>query len=676
MKCRITAPIYKHGTTGAGVANVVSLALALLMIFATEPRAQQVSSQPEKVQVEASLEFQGTVESIRTESPRRTFSTFQRLREEFERSILAYREEESWALAGHRDVLMDQFIALIDMSQVPRTSRRQVGYATTAYLLDILGRVELPETADIPDLDSFQDKTSGQSWRIPGTPIRITKMDEGAREGEFLFSSRTIVSAPRFYRGIQYLPLRSRLDIKSWSKLLPQMTGPLLPSEVSTAMPDTLLELWFDTPIWKILLTLLLFILAFSIIAWLNGKTQKNGVEATLRSTLVALLPPVATILIVTLIEPLVSRGIIVIGRFATFTDIVFVSTGYFSFAWISWVAILAFFEWINSSPKISEDSLDANLLRFTARIIGIIAVVLVLAFGAHELGLPVLSLLAGLGIGGLAVALAIRPTLENLIGGFILYIDKPVRVGDFCTFGDYTGTVEKIGIRSTEIRSRDRTLISIPNAKFADMEIVNWAQCDQMLINAVIGLRYETTSDQLRYVLAKMRKMFHAHPRINNETIRVRFSGYGTSSLDVTIRVYAVTREWNDFHAIREDVLMRVNDIVTESGTGFAFPSQTLYMGQDNGLDKERSETAKEEVKSWRRQGKLPFPRLSAEQIEEITDTLDYPPKGSVEFGADTTPDYEPEKLSSESLANEELTSEIEPKKEDIHEKSHRSDR
>lgn len=114
----------------------------------------------------------------------------------------------------------------------------------------------------------------------------------------------------------------------------------------------------------------------------------------------------------------------------------------------------------------------------------------------------------------------------------------------------------------------------------------------------------------------------------------------------------------------------MRVNDIVSESGTGFAFPSQTLYMGQDSGLDKERSETAEQEVNSWRRRGKLPFPRLSAEEIQEITDTLDYPPKGSVELGAEETPQFEPEALSSEPLSNEELTSETEPEDEEIQEK------
>ena len=111
-----------------------------------------------------------------------------------------------------------------------------------------------------------------------------------------------------------------------------------------------------------------------------------------------------------------------------------------------------------------------------------------------------------------------------------------------------------------------------MPNAQFADMQIVNWARCDQMLIAQTIGLRHETDADQLRHVLAKIREMFHGHPRIDSETVRVRFVGYGASSLDLDIRVYARTHEWNDFYAIREDVLFRIKDIVEQSGTGFAF--------------------------------------------------------------------------------------------------------
>jgi MscS family membrane protein len=227
---------------------------------------------------------------------------------------------------------------------------------------------------------------------------------------------------------------------------------------------------------------------------------------------------------------------------------------------------------------------------------------------------------------------LAVRPTLENIIGGFILFADKPIRTGDFCAFGDKLGTVEEIGLRSTRLRALDRTIVTVPNAEFANMQLVNYARCDTMLILKTIGLRYETKPEQLRYVLAKLREMLLAHPKIEQDTLRVRFVGYGSSSQDIQIRVYAMTREWNEFYAIQEDVLLRVGEIVDQSGTSFAFPSQTLYVGRDQGIDEERSLEAMQEVNRWRKEGRLPFPRMAPAYRERLANTLDYPPRGSPE--------------------------------------------
>jgi MscS family membrane protein len=143
---------------------------------------------------------------------------------------------------------------------------------------------------------------------------------------------------------------------------------------------------------------------------------------------------------------------------------------------------------------------------------------------------------------------------------------------------------------------------------------------------------------------------MLHAHPKIHSETVRVRFAGFGQSSLDIGVRIYALTQDFNEFHAIREDVLLRMSDIVKKSGSSFAFPSQTLYMGRDDGLDGERGETAAKEVESWRKAGKLPFPRLAADRIEQLEGTLDYPPRGSVEAGTLESQVWETsERLSAE---------------------------
>jgi MscS family membrane protein len=259
------------------------------------------------------------------------------------------------------------------------------------------------------------------------------------------------------------------------------------------------------------------------------------------------------------------------------------------------------------------------------------VAIVLVAAVAAlQNFGFDVTGIVAGLGIGGLAVALAAQKTVENLFGGFSLAVDQPVRVGDFCRFGDQVGTVEDVGLRSTRIRTLDRTVVTVPNAAFATMQLENFAVRDRIWLSTTIGLRYETTPDQLRWVLVEVKKLLLAHPKIHPDPARVRFAGFGASSLDLEIFAYVLTGDINEFLAVREDVFLRVMDVVAASGTGFAFPSQTIYAGADTGLDAEKSRKAEETVRTWRRDGRLPLPWMPSDLAAQVRGTLDYPPKGA----------------------------------------------
>jgi MscS family membrane protein len=264
-----------------------------------------------------------------------------------------------------------------------------------------------------------------------------------------------------------------------------------------------------------------------------------------------------------------------------------------------------------------------ANAAKIVVLLIGVLT-----ALGS--LGVNVSAALAGLGIGGIAVALAAQKTLENLIGGISLFADRPVRVGDFCRYGDQIGTVEEIGLRSTRIRSLERTLVSVPNAEFAAMQLDNFAVRDRRLLKTVLQLRYETTPEQMRYVLAKLRELLLGHPKVDPDPARVRFVGYGAYSKDLEVFAYLRCQEQNDFLAIQEDILLRMEDIIDEAGSGFAFPSQTAYLAQDTGVDAERGSEAEALVEEWRGSGRLPFPDFASDERGRLQDILDYPPKGS----------------------------------------------
>jgi MscS family membrane protein len=248
-----------------------------------------------------------------------------------------------------------------------------------------------------------------------------------------------------------------------------------------------------------------------------------------------------------------------------------------------------------------------------------------------QNVGFNVTGVLAGLGVGGLAVALAAQKSIANLFGGVSLIADQPVRVGDFCRFGDgKVGTVEEIGLRSTRVRTLDRTLVTIPNSEFSEIQLENFAARDTIRLFTMIGLRYETTPDQLRHVLSELRQLMIAHPMITESPARARFVAFGAHSLDIEIFAQVRTSDWNEFLKVREDVFLRIMQIVHDSGTGFAFPSQTIYLGRDGGLDASRTQEAERRVRAWRENNELPFPDFTDERVAELDDTIEYPPPGS----------------------------------------------
>jgi MscS family membrane protein len=229
-----------------------------------------------------------------------------------------------------------------------------------------------------------------------------------------------------------------------------------------------------------------------------------------------------------------------------------------------------------------------------------------------------------------LAIALAVRPTLENIIGGLTLFADRPVRVGDFCRYGEDVGWVEEIGLRSTRIRTLEHSLVSIPNSTFSQMHLDNLDARYTRLLRTVLQLRYETTPDQMRYILAKLRELLIGHPMVTPDPARVRFVAYGAYSKDIEVFAYLRCQKHDTFLAIQEDILLRMEDIIVEAGSGFAFPSQTAYVARDDGLDANKSRTAEETVSDWRESNRLPFPEFEPSQKSDIEDTLEYPPKGS----------------------------------------------
>jgi MscS family membrane protein len=206
-----------------------------------------------------------------------------------------------------------------------------------------------------------------------------------------------------------------------------------------------------------------------------------------------------------------------------------------------------------------------------------------------QNIGFNVTGVLAGLGIGGLAVALAAQKSVENLFGGMSIVLDQPVRVGDQCRFGALSGTVEDIGLRTTKIRTAERTVVSVPNAEFAQMQLENYTVRDKFLFTTTLGLGLESTPSQVRAVLAGVKRLLSTHPEVDPEQARVRLVKYGVQSLDLELFAYLRTSDNDEFLALREGLLLEILEIVAASGTSLAVPATRTYLAEGNGLESGR---------------------------------------------------------------------------------------
>jgi MscS family membrane protein len=242
------------------------------------------------------------------------------------------------------------------------------------------------------------------------------------------------------------------------------------------------------------------------------------------------------------------------------------------------------------------------------------------------NLGFNMSTALAGLGIGGLAIGFGAQQTIANLFGGVAVLWDEVFRVGDVCRFGDRTGVVEDIGLRSTRIRTDERTLVAIPNGTVASINLENLSRRDKILFTTKLGLRPESKPDHVRFVLAEIRRLLYSHAKVETKSVRVRLTDISGSSLSVEVFAYILTRDFNEFAAVREDLLLRIMDVLADSGGALALPSQTLYLSRDAGVEKEKAENAVKKIADLRDGKQLPFPDFHADDISQFKGSIEYP--------------------------------------------------
>jgi MscS family membrane protein len=569
------------------------------------------------------------LEPPNTSSPQDTF-----------RSFLRYANDavQTWRSGEDATLINDaarRAMRCLDLSQLPPAVRDELGIEKVLLLKEILDRIELPDFEEIPGQDQVTGDDGIQSWVIPRTELTIARVEEGPRKGEFLISASTVDQLEHYYALSEHLPYKPDATIGIYEEMV-RSPGPWLPDSWVDALPAWAQAVFLDEAVWQWIalgLTLALFAGTMTACYIWADRWDKRHPGST--SQIGKILFVIALIGLTRLLAAFVDHGINVSGRALIVAELMLDVIAFAAGGWLIALVLTLIGETIIRTQRLRQGAINSQLIRICFRLLTIVVLLYLAIAAAEAFGVPVAPLIASLGVGGLAIALAVRPTLENILGGFTLFADKPVRVGDFCLYGDKLGTVEEIGLRSTRIRSLERTVVTVPNAEFSQMQLENFTRRDYMLFRTTLGLRYETTPEQLRYVLARLRELLIAHPMVSPDPARVRFAGFGSYSLDVEIFAYVQSADYNAYMGVLEDLNLRIMDLVEEAGTGFAFPSQTTYLTRDKALDVERTKAAEGQVEDWRSNDALPFPEPDPHRHQELAGTLDYPPKGSASLRA-----------------------------------------
>ena len=493
--------------------------------------------------------------------------------------------------------------------------------AASAKPQDPLSR-ESPQSSMVAFLEACHDHQYEKAWkyldlRDSSAKQRLADGPELARELEQIldrdaqFDVATLSRAPEGDRNDTLPPDRERLDSFKWNRqtieldlqrvtlrsglqiwLVSSDSLPLIPkiakltssSPIERYLPDPLVK-WslIDTALWRWIALALLAALLVIVSRWLSRLVLflaepllQRIVPNFNRSVLEEFSGPLRLLLSIIAfraamewIDPSALLRLW-LGRGLTF--LVFAGL-----AWLGGAVSDVLIRRLRVILEGRHQNFSYSVLPVVSRVMKLTIWLLALAAVLGSWGYNATTIMAGLGVGGLAIALAAQKTIENLFGGVSVISDRPVSVGDFCKFGDRVGTVEDIGLRSTRIRTLDRTVVTVPNSQFSSMMLENFSKRDKMWFHLTLNLRRDTTPEQVRTLLDAVTKILKEHSRVETGSLPVRFIGVGSYSLDLEIFAYVLTPSFDEFLELQQELLLAILDAVEAAGTALALPTQAL---------------------------------------------------------------------------------------------------
>ena len=404
-------------------------------------------------------------------------------------------------------------LGCLDLSAIPSSLVETEGREAAVCLKEVLDRIPLPPLDTLPDAAAV--KTAGiDRWRLPNTEISLVRLTTGPRAGDFVFSADSVARAEEFFERVRHVPYRPDAGSPGLFDSYVQLGGSMIPEALIRRLPAWAHAVVGGETVWQWMATVLLAAVAAVVVAAaarVRLRSAGDRFEVVERLFLPAALVAMGLLFDwlctwqirltgeILVAAKVIARSVMLVGVVGGVLD---------TAAW----ATERFLAW----RRMGADSIEGQLVRLASNVGRFLAVAWILIAAADSFGVPVTPLVAGLGAGGLAIALASQYTMENLIAGLVIFADKPVRIGDECQYGTVRGRVERIGLRSTRIRGIDHTVISIPNAEFAKSQLVNFSSRDRIPLSITLTLPTMGGPRALRQRLDTLRELVAAHPGLD----------------------------------------------------------------------------------------------------------------------------------------------------------------
>lgn len=533
------------------------------------------------------------LEAPDTSSPRATLKSFQTIIQKAVPIVGKARE-----LGLTREVtrelrdLRNQAIRCLDLSQIPSRLRKDVGPEAAVLLGEILSRIELPPYEAIPDADALQNKELYR-WRIPRTEITLARVEEGPRRGEYLFSAETVSRLREFFSRVRHLPYRPGAPVK---KLGPAgglygyySSSPrgLVPIKLIESLPSWARSVYYDFAVWQWIGTMLTLAMGFLVIMLIYALIRwwtKGRDEASIWRGMIRLMLPLSAAIIVQIAGYIIDEHI---GMSGLVYDVMESLTWALFLILVIWL-VMAFGRFVANaiiaSPRIDPRGIHAGLTKIACNLIALAIAGAILFKGLSELGISLIPLVTGLGVGGLAVALAARPTIENLIGGLMILADRPYRVGQRIIVRGNDGIVQQIGLRSTKIRLLRGPQVSIPNEEMAKAEIENVARRQYLRRSSNITIKYDTPPEKVEKAVDIIKDILDDHEGVDpKRRPRVYFTEFNPDSLNISIMYWYHPAKFWKFRAFNQKVNLKIMQEFRKEGIKFAYPTTTTYLAQED---------------------------------------------------------------------------------------------